>query len=147
MELKDAYFHIHIATHHRPFLRFALEGVAYQYAVLPFDCLWQHALLRIALTNCSFPSEAEGNPHIELPRRLAGSSQIRTGVGSSQRVVTQPLRAHRVGYQSAQESPIAQTASCLSENDFRLHPNVGMDTPEQSLTIQWHLSIRGRRVP
>ncbi len=91
------------------------------------DCLWQHALLRIALTNCSFPSEAEGNPHIELPQRLAGSSQIRTGVGSSQRVVTQPLRAHRVGYQSAQESPIAQTASCLSENDFRLHPNVGMD--------------------
>ncbi|KAL0192436.1 hypothetical protein M9458_010732, partial [Cirrhinus mrigala] len=34
--LKDAYFHIQIAPHHRRFLRFAFEGVAYQYTVLPF---------------------------------------------------------------------------------------------------------------
>ncbi|KAI2646365.1 Gag-Pol polyprotein [Labeo rohita] len=32
----DAYFHIQIAPHHRRFLRFAFEGVAYQYTVLPF---------------------------------------------------------------------------------------------------------------
>ncbi|MGL5400902.1 MAG: reverse transcriptase domain-containing protein, partial [Plesiomonas shigelloides] len=36
LDLKDAYFHIQIAPHHRRFLRFAFEGVAYQYAVLPF---------------------------------------------------------------------------------------------------------------
>ncbi len=36
LDLKDAYFHIQIAPHHRRFLRFALEGVAYQYTVLPF---------------------------------------------------------------------------------------------------------------
>ncbi len=36
LELKDAYFHIQIAPHHRRFLRFAFEGVAYQYTVLPF---------------------------------------------------------------------------------------------------------------
>ncbi len=29
-------FHIQIAPHHRRFLRFAFEGVAYQYTVLPF---------------------------------------------------------------------------------------------------------------
>ncbi len=34
--LKEAYFHIHISPHHRRFLRFAFEGVAYQYTVLPF---------------------------------------------------------------------------------------------------------------
>lgn len=35
VDLKDAYFHIHIAPRHRPFLRYAFKGVAYQYAVLP----------------------------------------------------------------------------------------------------------------
>ena len=32
----DAYFHLPIAPHHRPYLRFAFEGRAYQYRVLPF---------------------------------------------------------------------------------------------------------------
>ncbi len=36
LDLKDAYFHIQITPHHRRFLRFAFEGVAYQYTVLPF---------------------------------------------------------------------------------------------------------------
>ncbi len=36
LDLKDAYIHIQIAPHHRRFLRFAFEGVAYQYTVLPF---------------------------------------------------------------------------------------------------------------
>ncbi len=36
LDLQDAYFHIQIAPHHRRFLRFAFEGVAYQYTVLPF---------------------------------------------------------------------------------------------------------------
>ncbi len=36
VDLKDAYFHIQIAPHHRRFLRFAFEGTEYQYSVLPF---------------------------------------------------------------------------------------------------------------
>ncbi|CAM4657101.1 unnamed protein product [Leuciscus chuanchicus] len=36
VDLKDAYFQIQIAPHHRPFLRFAFEGLSYQYTVLPF---------------------------------------------------------------------------------------------------------------
>ncbi len=36
LDLKDAYFHIQVAPHHRQFLRFAFEGVGYQYKVLPF---------------------------------------------------------------------------------------------------------------
>ncbi len=36
LDLKDAYFHIQVAPHHRQFLRFAFERVAYQYKVLPF---------------------------------------------------------------------------------------------------------------
>ncbi len=36
LDRKDAYFHIQVAPHHRRFLRFAFEGVAYEYKVLPF---------------------------------------------------------------------------------------------------------------
>ncbi len=36
LDLKDAYFYIQVAPHHRRFLRFTFEGVAYQYKVLPF---------------------------------------------------------------------------------------------------------------
>ncbi len=36
LDLKDSYIHIQIAPHHRRFLRFAFEGVAYQYLILPF---------------------------------------------------------------------------------------------------------------
>ncbi|XP_016330768.1 dihydroxyacetone phosphate acyltransferase-like [Sinocyclocheilus anshuiensis] len=36
IDLKDAYFHVSILPGHRPFLRFAFEGRAYQYKVLPF---------------------------------------------------------------------------------------------------------------
>ncbi len=36
LNLKDAYFHIQVAPHHRRFLRFAFEWMACQYKVLPF---------------------------------------------------------------------------------------------------------------
>ncbi len=36
LDMKDAYFHILVAPHHRRFLRFAFQGVAYQYKVLSF---------------------------------------------------------------------------------------------------------------
>ncbi|KAL0163506.1 hypothetical protein M9458_039259, partial [Cirrhinus mrigala] len=36
IDLKDTYFHVSILPRHRPFLRFAFEGRAYQYKVLPF---------------------------------------------------------------------------------------------------------------
>ncbi len=36
IDLKDAYIHVSILLRHRPFLRFAFEGRAWQYRVLPF---------------------------------------------------------------------------------------------------------------
>ncbi len=36
IDLKDAYFHVSILLRHRPFLRFAFIGRAWQYRVLPF---------------------------------------------------------------------------------------------------------------
>ena len=36
LDLKDAYFHVPISRDHWPFLRFAFQGQAYQFKVLPF---------------------------------------------------------------------------------------------------------------
>lgn len=36
IDLKDAYFHVEVAPKHRKFLRFAFQGVAYEYNRLPF---------------------------------------------------------------------------------------------------------------
>ncbi len=64
VDLKDAYFHIRIAPRHRPFLRFAFEGVAYQYTVLPLDCLWPTHFYEVRRCS-SFPSETDGNLQTE----------------------------------------------------------------------------------
>ncbi len=37
-DLKDPYFHVSILPCHRPFLRFAFEGRAYQYRSCPSGC-------------------------------------------------------------------------------------------------------------
>ncbi len=52
LDLKDAYFHIQVAPHHRWFLRFAFEGVEYQSKILL---------------------------HTQLPRRLANSGPVTGG--------------------------------------------------------------------
>jgi hypothetical protein len=36
VDLKDSYFHVPIASHHRQFLRFAFQGRRFQFKVLPF---------------------------------------------------------------------------------------------------------------
>ncbi len=51
IDLKDTYIHVSILPYHRPFLRFAFEGRAYQYRVLPF---------RLSLSPCVFTKVAEG---------------------------------------------------------------------------------------
>ncbi|XP_051960623.1 uncharacterized protein LOC127628011 [Xyrauchen texanus] len=47
---KDAYFHVSILPQHRPFLRFAFDGQAFQYKVLPFG---------MSLSPCVFTKVAE----------------------------------------------------------------------------------------
>ncbi len=51
IDLKDAYFHVSILPRHRPFLRFAFEGQAWQYRVLPFG---------LSLSPCVFTKVVEG---------------------------------------------------------------------------------------
>ncbi len=50
LDLKDAYFHIQIAPHHRRFLRFAFEEWLTSTRSYPLGCLWPPVLLRSAWT-------------------------------------------------------------------------------------------------
>ncbi len=89
LDLKDAYFHIQVAPHHRRFLRFAFEGMAYQYKVLPFGL----SLAPCTLTRCgSVPSATDGSPHIQLPQQLAHSGTVTSGFNIAQDPPPQPLR-------------------------------------------------------
>ncbi len=86
LDLKDAYFHIQIAPHHRRFLRFAFEGVAYQYTVLPFGLSLGPPYFYKVHGRGSFPSETNGNLHSQLPRWLAHSGPVKGGTTFTQKV-------------------------------------------------------------
>ena len=58
IDLKDAYFHVSILPRHRPFLRFAFEGRAYQYKVLPFGMSLSPWSSRKSRRWLLFPSES-----------------------------------------------------------------------------------------
>ncbi len=87
IDLKDAYFHVSILPHHRPFLWFAFEGRAWQYRVLPF---------RLSLFLRVFTKVAEGAlaPLREVGNRILNclehGSRTRTVVRSQGSGATAP---------------------------------------------------------
>lgn len=91
------------SPHHRPFLRFAFMGVAYQYIVLPFGLSLAPRTSFTKCTDTAFsPLKQMGNPHSELPQRLAGFSQIRMGTHCSRAAATQsPLLGLKIKTNSA----------------------------------------------
>ncbi len=113
LDLKDAYFHIQIAPHHRRFLRFAFEGVAYQYTVLPFGLSLAPPYFYEVHGRGSFPSETDGNPHSQLPRRLAHSGPVRGGTTFTQNPHPQPLRAPGAQGQFRQKRTVSQPTNIV----------------------------------
>ncbi len=76
IDLKDAYFHVSILPRHRPFLRFAFEGRAYQYKVLPFGLALSPRVFTKVVEGALVPIEETGHPHPQLSRRLAHSRSV-----------------------------------------------------------------------
>ena len=60
IDLKDAYFHVPIAPHHRQFLRFAFEGRAYQFCVLPFGISLAPRVFTRCVAAALAPLQAQG---------------------------------------------------------------------------------------
>ncbi|KAL0152396.1 hypothetical protein M9458_052119, partial [Cirrhinus mrigala] len=84
IDLKDAYFHISILPRYRPFLRFALEGRAYQYKVLPFGLSLSPRTFtkgRDSQPPGSFETSGQLGKEQALPRAEYLFSQCGTGLG------------------------------------------------------------------
>ncbi len=81
IDLKDAYFHVSILPRHRPFLRFAFEGQAYQYKVLPFGLSLSP---RVFTKVVEAALERTRCAHSQLPRRLAHTRTVSQAVVCTQ---------------------------------------------------------------
>ncbi len=78
VDLKDTYFHIQIAPHHRRFsevcCQLSRKSTAFQYSVLPSGLLWPHALSKCI--NAALPPQIEWKAHPQLSGRLADFSSV-----------------------------------------------------------------------
>ncbi|KAI2655719.1 Transposon Ty3-G Gag-Pol polyprotein [Labeo rohita] len=126
LDLKDAYFHIQIAppsqaileirlrgsglSIHGPALRLLVPGSPHVYKV--------HG-------RGSRPPETEGNPHPQLPRRLARSGPVGGRTVVSQDPSPQPLRVPRTQGQFAQEYVAPQPENIVSGSNFRFNSAEG----------------------
>ena len=60
LNLKDAYFHVPIWVGHRPFLRFAFQGQAFQFRVLPFGLALSPRVFTRVVAAALAPLQAAG---------------------------------------------------------------------------------------
>ncbi len=84
IDLKEAYFHVSILPRHRPFLRFAFEGRAYQYKVLPFGLSLSPRVFTKVVEAALVPLKETRCEHSQLPRRLAHTRTVSQAVVCTQ---------------------------------------------------------------
>ncbi|KAI2657031.1 hypothetical protein H4Q32_021090 [Labeo rohita] len=133
IDLKDAYFHVSILPRHRPFLRFAFEGRAYQYKVLPFG---------LSLSPRVFTKVAEAalSPlwQTGISRRLASHSSLARSV----------VRTEGHGAPAPQPSGPSgrpreeQTLPSAEDLFSRRGDGLGQydSPPHQRPRLQWHIN-------
>lgn len=73
--LKDAYFHIPIAPHHRKFLRLTFQGRTYQYQVLPYGLLLSLCVFHTMYASGTRTFTAGGHVDYPVPGRLVALCQ------------------------------------------------------------------------
>ncbi len=138
IDLKDAYFHVSILPRHRPFLRFAFEGRAWQYRVLPFG---------LSLSPRVFTKVVEGalTPLREVGVRILNYlddwlilAQSREQLGDHRDLVLRHLSqlGLRVNWEKSKLSPVHTCSRCgvrLGEYDGTPHGGTcpsGAELPE-----------------
>ncbi len=101
-------------------------------------CLWPPVLLRNAWT--SFPSQTDGNPHSQLPRRLAHSGPVRGGTTFTQNPHPQPLRAPGAQGQFRQKRTVSQPTSIVPGYSSGLRSH---ESGDSARTRSGHSETRG----
>ncbi len=132
LDLKDAYFHIQIAPHHRRFLRFAFEGVAYQYTVLPFGL----SLAPRTFTKCM---DAALSPLRQMGIRIL-NYPVRGGTTFTQNPHPQPLRAPGAQGQFRQKHTVSQPTNIVPGYSSGLSSH---ESGDSARTRSGHSETRG----
>ena len=104
VDLKDAYFHVPIASHHQHFLRFAFRGRHFQFRVLPFGLSLSPRVFTRVVAAALAPLQMQGMkvlPYLGLAglRTVPGSGGRGYGSAASARGPAGP------DGESAEESP------------------------------------------
>ncbi len=102
------------SPNHRWFLRFAFNGVAYQYTALPFGL----SLAPRTFKKCMDVALSPLSPYPELPRRLAHFGTVRGRADSPQ-----SLGGPGTQDQSCEELSVPQSTDFVPESSFRLGPH------------------------
>ncbi len=140
LDLKDAYFHIQIAPHHRRFLRFAFEGVAYQYTVLPFGLSLAPRTFTKCMDAALSPLRQMGIRILNYPRRLAHSGPVRGGTTFTQNPHPQPHRAPGAQGQFRQKRTVSQPTSIVPGYSSGLSSH---ESGDSTRTRSGHSETRG----
>ncbi len=88
----------------------------------------------------SFPSETDGNPHSQLPRRLIHSGPVRGGTTFSQNPHPQPLRAPRAQGQFRQKRTVSQPTNIVPGYSSGLSSH---ESGDSARTRSGHSETRG----
>ncbi len=86
----------------------------------------------------SLPSATDGNPHAQLPRRLAHSGPVSGGFNIAQDPPPQPLRLPGARDQLCQEHTVIQPARFVPGHSYRQHQMTASVSAERAMTIQRH---------
>ncbi len=128
LDLKDAYFHIQIAPPSQKILEIRLRGSGLS---VHGPSLWTvpgPPHFYEVHGRGSLPSKTDGNPHSQLPRRLAHSGSVRGGTALTQNPPPQPLRVPGAQGQSCQERSVPQPTGIVPGNSSRLSSNESCDS-------------------
>ncbi len=88
----------------------------------------------------SFPSQTDGNPHSQLPRRLAHSGPVRGGTTFTQNPHPQPLRAPGAQGQFRQKRTVSQPTSIVPGYSSGLSSH---ESGDSARTRSGHSETRG----
>ncbi len=131
VDLKDAYFHIQIAPHHRRFLRFAFEGTAYQYSALPFGL----ALVNRTFSKCKnavlIPPQSEWDARSQLSGRLADFSSVPGPTHQPCRHVASSLGVSKAICQHTEEHSFPESVYNISGSVLRLGGDASLPLSEE----------------
>ncbi len=121
LDLKDAYFHIQVAHLSQTILEIRIQrgGISIQGPAVWAIPGSPHFY---TMHGCgSLPSATDGNPHTQLPRRLAHSGPVPVCFNSAQDPPPQPLRLPGAQGQLCQEHTVTQSTCFVPGHSYWLN--------------------------